>query len=86
MALTDAQVVILYFFRIAIVCFNKVMSEILVQLGDYGVIFHRKKLALFVIVLEYETVKSFTLHVLKNVTKHLCFLNFQIYFYCANYL
>ena len=53
---SEAQVVILYFFRIAIVSFNRVMSKIMVQLGDnYEVNTSLKETeALFVIVLEYE--------------------------------
>ena len=66
-ALTESQVVILYFFRISIVSFNKVTSEILVNYEvktSSGV-----TEALFVIVLEYITIP-------KNDTKHHCFVNF----------
>ena len=61
--LTEAQVVILYFFRIAIVSFYRVTSKILIQLGDnYGVNTSSKETeALFAIVLEYGTVKSFAI-------------------------
>ena len=61
-ALTEAQVVIVYFSRIAIVSFNRLTSKILIQLGDnYEVNTSSKETeALFVIVLEYGTVKSLT--------------------------
>ena len=62
-ALIEAQVVILCFFRIAIVSFNRATSKILIQLGDnYEVNTSSKETeALFVTVLEYETVKSFAI-------------------------
>ena len=66
MALTEAQVVILYFFRIAIVGFNRVTSKILVQLGDnYEVNTSLKETeALFVIVLDYGTMKSLAIRLM----------------------
>ena len=59
-ALTESQVVILYFFRIDIVSFKRVTSKTLAQLGDnYEVNTSSKETeALFVIVLEYGTVKN----------------------------
>ena len=62
-ALTEAQVVILYFFRIDIVSFNRVTPKILIQLGDnFEVNTSSKETeALFAIVLEYGIVKSFAI-------------------------
>ena len=64
-ALTEAQVAILYVFRIAIVSFNRVTSKILVQLGDnYEVNTSSKETeVLFVIVLKYGTMKSFAFRI-----------------------
>ena len=61
--MTEAQVAIIYFFRIAIVSFNRMTSKILIQLGDNYEAYTTSKEteALFVIVLEYETVKSFAI-------------------------
>ena len=93
MALTEAQVVILYFFRIAIVSFNRVTPRILVQLGDnYEVNISSKETeALLVIVLKYGTVKSFTIRVrgvkFPKMSQNICvsliskFINFEI---CSN--